>query len=82
MPAAASKASLSNSNACTRRPRQVTSPCIPLTGHNRWPMMRSFSTQGPMQQLIFGIYMVVGGILAILLAFKVRSFGVRLGAVV
>jgi uncharacterized membrane protein HdeD (DUF308 family) len=32
-------------------------------------------------QLIFGIYMIVGGILAILLAFQVRGIGVRIGAV-
>src|SRR5262249_4264301 len=32
-------------------------------------------------QLIFAIYMIVGGITAIVLAFQVRSIGVRLGAV-
>jgi uncharacterized membrane protein HdeD (DUF308 family) len=32
-------------------------------------------------QLIFAIYMVAGGILAILLAFRVRGVGVRIGAV-
>jgi uncharacterized membrane protein HdeD (DUF308 family) len=32
-------------------------------------------------QLIFGIYMIVGGIVAIVLSFQVRSLGVRLGAV-
>jgi uncharacterized membrane protein HdeD (DUF308 family) len=32
-------------------------------------------------QLIFGIFAIVGGILAIILAFRVRSFGVRIGAV-
>jgi uncharacterized membrane protein HdeD (DUF308 family) len=32
-------------------------------------------------QLIFGTYMIVGGIVAIVLSFQVRSVGVRLGAV-
>ena len=32
-------------------------------------------------QLIFGTYMIVGGIVAIVLAFQVRSIGVKLGAV-
>ncbi len=32
-------------------------------------------------QWIFGAYMVVGGVLAILLAFRIRSLGVALGAV-
>jgi uncharacterized membrane protein HdeD (DUF308 family) len=32
-------------------------------------------------QMIFGIYMIAGGIVAILLSFQVRSLGVRLGAV-
>jgi uncharacterized membrane protein HdeD (DUF308 family) len=32
-------------------------------------------------QWIFGMFMVVGGILAIILAFRIRSVGVRIGAV-
>lgn len=32
-------------------------------------------------QLIFGTYMVIGGIVAIVLSFQVRSIGVQLGAV-
>jgi len=30
-------------------------------------------------QMIFAIYMVVGGILAIILAFRIKNFGERLG---